>query len=224
MQSWSEGSSPMNEKLQIYRVVVVDDHALFRAGLVSLLGHIESFRVVGQAQNGSEAIEVIDKTKPDLIILDVNMPIMSGVETVRALRKMGNDARIVMLTISKNETDILGAIKEGADGYLLKNAEPEQFKHELLQVMRNRSVISPEVVNQIFNAVRATETDLNNLLTEREVDVLNCLALGMTTKQISDDLVISKNTVKTHVRNLMKKLDAANRTEVVGIALRQGLI
>lgn len=214
----------MNDNLKTYRIVVADDHALFRAGLVSLLGNMDRFEVVGQAENGAQAVDVVRETSPDLVILDIHMPVMSGVETVRALRRTGVSVRIVMLTISKNQGDLMGAIQEGADGYLLKNAEPEELHHALLQVMGNKSVIAPDVVNQIFDAVRAKGTNKDDLLTERETDVLKCLADGMTTTQIADKLVISKNTVKTHVRNIMKKLDASNRAEVVGIALKVGLI
>jgi DNA-binding NarL/FixJ family response regulator len=214
----------MKIKEKIYRVVVVDDHALFRAGLVSLLRQMECFEVVGEAQNGVEAVDVVRDTIPDLVILDVNMPVMNGVGTVRVLRKMQVLARIVMLTISKNEADLMRAIQEGADGYLLKNAEPDQLKQALLQVMGDKSVISPDMVKTVFNAVRAIGADAGDLLTEREKDVLTCLVQGMTTKEIGDNLVISKNTVKTHVRNIMKKLDASNRAEIVGIALKKGLI
>jgi DNA-binding NarL/FixJ family response regulator len=214
----------MKIKEKIYRVVVVDDHALFRAGLVSLLRQMDCFEVVGEAQNGVEAVDVVRDTIPDLVILDVNMPVMNGVGTVRVLRKMQVLARIVMLTISKNEADLMRAIQEGADGYLLKNAEPDQLKQALLQVMGDKSVISPDMVKTVFNAVRAIGADAGDLLTEREKDVLTCLVQGMTTKEIGDNLVISKNTVKTHVRNIMKKLDASNRAEIVGIALKKGLI
>jgi len=209
---------------KIYSVVVVDDHALFRAGLVSLLRQMECFEVVGEAKNGVEAVDVVRDTYPDLVILDVNMPIMNGVGAVRVLRKMQVLARIVMLTISKNEADLMRAIQEGADGYLLKSAEPDQLKQALLRVMGDKSVISPDMVKTVFNAVRARGADADDLLTVREKDVLNCLVRGLTTNEIGDNLVISKNTVKTHVRNIMKKLDASNRAEIVGTALKKGLI
>ncbi len=214
----------MKNKGKTYRVVVVDDHALFRAGLVSLLRQMECFDVVGEAQNGVEAVDMVRDTLPDLVILDVNMPVMNGVGAVRVLRKMQVRARIVMLTISKNEADLMRAIQEGADGYLLKNAEPDQLKQALLRVMEDKSVISPDMVKTVFNAVRARGADAEDLLTRREKDVLNCLVQGLTTKEIGDNLVISKNTVKTHVRNIMNKLDASNRAEIVGTALKKGLI
>ncbi len=214
----------MKIKEKTYRVVVVDDHALFRAGLVSLLRQMECFDVVGEAQNGVEAVDMVRDTLPDLVILDVNMPVMNGVGAVRVLRKMQVRARIVMLTISKNEADLMRAIQEGADGYLLKNAEPDQLKQALLRVMEDKSVISPDMVKTVFNAVRARGADAEDLLTRREKDVLNCLVQGLTTEEIGDNLVISKNTVKTHVRNIMNKLDASNRAEIVGTALKKGLI
>lgn len=209
------------------RLVVVDDHALFRAGLISLLGEMGGIRVVGEAGDGREALEVIRRARPDIVLLDVNMPDMDGVRTVQALRGSPDTAqqKILMLTISKNEADLLGAISAGADGYLLKNAEPEELHRAIRLVAEGMSVLSPQVTRQLFEAVTQESGRAPDLgLSSREMDVLVCLARGRTSSQIADDLVISENTVKTHVRHILEKLEASNRAEAVSKALQLGLI
>ena len=206
------------------RLVIVDDHALFRSGLISLIQDIQGFEVVGEAGNGRDAIEVVEKSKPDVVLLDVNMPIMGGVETVRMLRQQQN-CRILMLTISKNEEDLFGAIAAGADGYLLKNATPDELERSIQNVHRGDSVLSPEVTRQVLKAVNFDQTRTPDFgLSSREMEVLQCLAQGMTTAQISTDLFISDNTVKTHVRHILEKLEASNRAEAVSKAMQLGLI
>ncbi len=215
----------MNERSQPIPIVVVDDHHLFRAGLVSLLAGMDEFSVVGEAENGVEALNVIANTHPTIVLLDVNMPVMDGVETVRALRSAGNDLRIVMLTISKRQDDLLGAIRAGANGYLLKNAEPDELREALLRVVSNVAVLAPEITGQVMDALRLGYPQRQSeTLTEREIEVLGCLAKGMTTAQIATALVISKNTAKTHVRNILKKLKVSNRTEAVSVAMSDGLL
>jgi DNA-binding NarL/FixJ family response regulator len=207
------------------RVVVVDDHTLFRRGLVSLLTVMQGIQVVGEASNGENSLEVIARTRPDLVLLDVNMPVMDGVETVKALRSRA-DCRILMLTISQQQQDLIGAIQAGADGYLLKNAEPDDLRNAIFLVMDNKSVISPEVTRQVFQVVSQSSNNSEKTanLTPRELEVLQCLAMGKTTSQASKQLYISKNTVKTHVRKILNKLKASNRTEAVSKAVLYGLI
>jgi two-component system nitrate/nitrite response regulator NarL len=206
------------------RLVVVDDHALFRAGLISLLGEMAEFQVVGEAGDGETAVEIIHKTQPDVVLLDVNMPGMGGVETVQLLRKR-EKSRILMLTISKNDEDLLGAITAGADGYLLKNAEPEDLRKSIMLVHQGMSVLSPYVTRQVLQAVSLEQARAPDMgLSSREMDVLACLAQGMTTAQIAEELYISENTVKTHVRHILEKLEAANRAEAVSKAIQMGLI
>jgi DNA-binding NarL/FixJ family response regulator len=206
------------------RIVVVDDHALFRAGLVSLLEDMPEFSVVGEAANGRDAMIIIKQAHPDVVLMDVNMPIMNGIEAVRLLKR-GESCRILMLTISKNEEDLFGAISAGADGYLLKNAEPEELKRAILQVVEGHSVLAPEVTQPILKAV----ANLNlqggaKGISRRELEVLECLAQGLTTAQISARLFVSENTVKTHIRHILEKLEASNRTEAVSKATQIGLL
>lgn len=206
------------------RLVVVDDHALFRSGLVSLLSETEDFLVVGQASDGNQALTVIDQTHPDIVLLDVNMPGMGGVETVSQLRKK-NGVKIIMLTISKQDEDLFGAITAGADGYLLKSATPEELIGAIRKVQQGMAVLSPDVTKKVLRAVNLDQSKVPmSGLSSREMEVLMRLAQGMTTSQISKDMFISENTVKTHVRHILEKLEAANRAEAVRKATQLGLI
>jgi len=206
------------------RLLVVDDHALFRSGLISLLKDMPEFQVVGEACNGREALEAAQQLNPDVVLLDVNMPVMDGVETVR-LMKESLSCRILMLTISKNDDDLFGSILAGADGYLLKNANPDELRKAILQIQEGMAVLAADVTRKVMVAVRADQTNLaGHGLSSREMDVLRCLAQGKTTTQISNELFISDNTVKTHVRHIMEKLEASNRAEAVSKALQMGLM
>jgi two-component system, NarL family, nitrate/nitrite response regulator NarL len=207
------------------RMVVVDDHALFRAGLVSLLGEMSDFKVVGEAGNGRDALQLIDNVRPDLVLLDVNMPVMNGVETVKTLKQSGFKGNIVMLTISKHEEDLFGAIQAGADGYLLKNSEPEELRKAICQVSLGQSVISPEVTRPLLKAVAQNHgLVFDGGLSRRELEVLEYLAQGKTTIQIAEELFVSENTIKTHVRHILGKMEASNRAEAVSKATQMGLI
>jgi DNA-binding NarL/FixJ family response regulator len=209
-------------------LVVVDDHALFRAGLISLLGEMPEFQVVGEAGDGQAALEVIRRVRPDVLLLDVNMPLMGGVDVVRAIRCLpqSDQCRILMLTISKSEEDLLGAISAGADGYLLKSAEPDELRKAILLVTQGMSVLSPQVTRQVLRAAVSGEANRSSDsgLSSREMEVLECLAHGKTTSQIAGELFISENTVKTHVRHILEKLEASNRAEAVSKAAQMGLI
>jgi two-component system, NarL family, nitrate/nitrite response regulator NarL len=206
------------------RIVVVDDHALFRRGLVGLLSEMENFHVVGEASNGEDALEIITEQVPDVVLLDINMPGMSGIETLSALRRQGLKSQVLMLTISQQEEDLLGAIRAGAQGYLLKNAEPETLQTTIKQVMAGKSVLAPEVTGQVFRLVRSGQLGTSTVLTEREVEVLRYLARGLTTSQTGAEMFISENTVKTHIRHILEKLEVSNRAEAVARASQLGLI
>lgn len=206
------------------RIVVVDDHTLFRRGLVGLIAEMDDFQVVGEAANGPEALDIIEKQKPDIVLLDVNMPNMSGVETLVAMRKQGIDSPTLMLTISQHEEDLIGAIRAGASGYLLKNAEPETLQQTIKQVVSGKAVLAPEITEQVFRLVRSGQMGSANLLTEREVEVLRFLSRGLTTAQTGTEMFISENTVKTHIRHILEKLEVSNRAEAVSKATRLGVI
>lgn len=206
------------------RIVVVDDHALFRAGLVSLLTTIPEFEIVGEAGDGREALSIVADEKPDIVLLDVNMPVMGGVEMVEALQET-EKPRILMLTISKHDEDLFGAIAAGADGYLLKDAEPDELRRSIILVAEGKSVLSPEVTGRVMKVVGSSHGIPPDVaLSRREMDVLKCLAKGKTSAQIASDLFISENTVKTHVRHILEKLEASNRAEAVSRAIQLGVI
>jgi DNA-binding NarL/FixJ family response regulator len=207
-----------------YRLVVVDDHALFRRGLVGLLGDMTEFEVVGEAGDGMEALDVIARARPDIVLLDVNMPRMDGIGLVQALRRQKESPRILMLTISQDDGDLLRAVKAGANGYVLKNTEPEDLRQALLSVVRGQGALSPEVVGSVLSALSKAVLEEPALLSDREQEVLVCLADGLTTMQIAARLYISENTVKTHIRHILDKLESSNRTEAVGKATQLGLL
>ncbi len=207
------------------RIVVVDDHVLFRRGLVGLLADMSEFEVVGEAGNGIEALDIVRKTQPDIVLMDVNMPRMDGVVAVQQLREEKSTVRILMLTISQEQDDLLGAIHAGADGYLLKNTDPDELRRSILRVAQGQGVLSPEVTSKVLKVVaRHPGSEPQNMLSERELEVLICLAEGQTTLQIANRLFISENTVKTHIRHILEKMEASNRTEAVGKAIQLGLI
>jgi DNA-binding NarL/FixJ family response regulator len=210
----------MSKKL---RLVVVDDHALFRRGLISLLTEMDEFEVVGEAENGQDAVGVVSEAHPDIVLLDINMPVMDGVEALRAIRKAMPQQLALMLTISQNDDDLIGAIVAGANGYLLKNTEPDTLRETLLQVASGNAVLAPEVTARVMQAVRRSNMEHHRtLLSERELDVLRCLARGQTTSQIAAGLFISENTVKTHIRHILEKMEVNNRSEAVARAMQVG--
>lgn len=209
----------------VLRLMVVDDHALFRRGLVGLLEEMPGFQVVGQAGDGQQALPMIDQLKPDIILLDLNMPVMDGIDTLRALRERQNPAKVMMLTISQDNSDLLDAIQAGADGYLLKNTEPEDLRRAIWRVAEGQGALSPEVTAPVLRAIARYTADVSApLLSDREVEVLKVMVGGLTTQQIAARLFISENTVKTHVRHIFEKLEVSNRAEAVGKALQMGLI
>ncbi len=209
----------------LIRLLVVDDHALFRRGLVGLLSEMPEFEVVGEADNGLDAVKVAMEVRPDVILLDVNMPGMSGIETLEALRRAHVTAHVLVLTISQQEDDLVAAIVAGADGYLLKNAEPAMLRETIRRVAAGEAVLSPEMTDKVFQALRRVPgTRSAGMLSSREMEVLRCLARGMTTAQVAEELFISENTVKTHVRHILEKLDVNNRAQAVAKASQMGLL
>ncbi len=212
----------MSERL---RLVVVDDHALFRRGLVGLLRDMPEFEVAAEASNGEQALAVLAQVQADIVLLDLNMPVMDGLGVVEAVRRAGDRPRILMLTISQNDADLLAAIRAGADGYLLKNTEPEDLRRALLRVAQGQSVLSPEVTAPVLRALMQGGNETPpSVLSEREMEILDLLALGQTTQQIASGLFLSENTIKTHVRHILEKLGAANRTEAVSKAMQMGIL
>jgi DNA-binding NarL/FixJ family response regulator len=223
--STPQKSSPNGDHRAQLRLVVVDDHALFRRGLVGLLDEIPGFIVVGQASDGQQALPVIEEQRPDVVLLDLNMPNMDGIATLRALKERRLAVRVLMLTISQDDHDLLDAIRAGADGYLLKNTEPEDLRRAIYRVAEGQGALSPEVTGPVLRALtHAPEAAPAPLLSDRELEVLECMVDGQTTQQIANRLFISENTVKTHVRHIFEKLAVSTRAEAVGRAMQMGLM
>jgi two-component system nitrate/nitrite response regulator NarL len=198
------------------RVLVIDDHPLLRKGVCQLLALTDGFIVVGEAASGREGIELAKQLDPDLILLDLNMKGINGLETLRTLRDMGVDARIILLTVSNAPEDLISAIRAGADGYILKDNDPDDILRLIGDAMQGQTAISPELANLLATALREesiSDQRSHASLTERETAILKCLAAGMSNKLIAREMDIMESTVKVHVRNLLKKLKFRSRVE-----------
>ncbi|AHE99567.1 two-component system response regulator NarL [Thioalkalivibrio paradoxus] len=196
------------------RVLVIDDHPLFRRGARHLMDIEAGFEVVGEASSGREGLDLALKLVPDLILLDLNMTDMDGTETLGALREAGIDARVVMLTVSDEEEDLVAALRAGADGYLLKHTEPEELLRQLRQVLSGRLILTDELTERLAEAMRRKPPPgERGMLTRREQEVLDQIAAGLSNKQIARELGLSEGTVKVHVKHLLKKLGMHSRLE-----------
>ncbi|EPZ7317680.1 response regulator [Vibrio mimicus] len=192
------------------RVLLVDDHPLMRRGINQLLSFEEEFEVVAEAGNGAEAIALAHDLQPDLILLDLNMKGMSGLDTLTALRTDECDAYVVILTVADSAADIEALVKAGADGYLLKDTEPDQLVTLLKQAMQGEKAFSESVERYLLN--RDEGSNPFEALTEREMQIMSEVAKGYRNRQIADRLFISESTVKVHMKSLLKKLDVPSRT------------
>ncbi len=214
------------------RVLVVDDHALFRRGIVTVLTNQEGINVVGEAVNGLEAIEKATELAPDVIVMDLNMPQCNGLEATQALQAKMPQVNILVLTVSDNEADLFAAIKFGATGYILKNTEPEELVQAIHHITQGGVIISPSMAIKLLTEFRNSGADARAKktadeeadLSPREDEVLRLVAQGATNKEIADSLFISENTVKTHLRNIMDKLHLANRSQAAAYAVKRGLV
>jgi len=214
------------------KVLVVDDHTLFRRGITAVLANQESLEVVGEAVDGLEAIEKTKKIVPDVVLMDLNMPRCSGLEAIQALQTEMPQVNVLVLTVSDKEADLFAAVKFGARGYILKNTEPEELINAIFQIAQGGVIVSPLMATKLLTEFKdlsagverepipGTDTDLS----PREGEVLQLVAQGAPNKKIADSLFISENTVKTHLRNIMEKLHLANRSQAAAYAVRRGLV
>lgn len=218
------------------KILLVDDHLIFRRGVASILtstkatGQIE---LIGEASDGHEAIEQARKLKPDLVLMDIHMPRMDGIQAARQIKAELPGVKIVMLTVSDDDQDLFNAIKSGADGYLLKNLSSNELLEALKSIQAGEAAISSPLATRILKemarpttAASATRTSPKDkeILTDRELEVLNMASRGLTNKEIASALTIAENTVKNHMRNVLEKLHFQNRTQAVAYALREGLV
>jgi DNA-binding NarL/FixJ family response regulator len=208
------------------RVVLADDHALVRDGIASLLvawGH----EVVGQATDGESAVDLVQRLAPDLVLMDVRMPGIGGIEATRRIKASSPAVAIVMLTASEDEDDLFGAIQVGAQGYLAKNLESDELRRMLDAVRRGEAAITPATAARIlehFQQAGRPPAPEPDRLTEREMEVLELVTRGLRNKEIASALEISQNTVKYHLGNILSKLHAQSRAELTARAIREGLV
>jgi DNA-binding NarL/FixJ family response regulator len=207
------------------RIVVADDHPSVREGLVSMYGREEGFEVVGQAVDGTEAVDLVGRLDPDVVLMDLKMPRMDGVEAIRRIKKSHPRTEVLVLTTFDSDDYIFQGIEAGARGYLLKDAPREELFRAVRAVARGESLLQPNVAARLINRVAemARQTP-EETLSERELEVLRCMARGAANKEIANELVISENTVKTHVASIFQKLGATDRTQAVTTALQRQLI
>jgi DNA-binding NarL/FixJ family response regulator len=216
----------------VLRVLLVDDQALFRKALAGLVNAQLDMTVAGEAENGFQALERVRELSPDVVVMDVNMPVAGGVEGVRAIRGAGYATKIVMLTVSEDDDDLFDAIRAGANGYLLKNIRPEVLFDDLRGVMRGEAPIAPAIAHKLLDALRegpprphaaAAPRDGDVALTRREQEILQLVAAGLSNKEIASQLVITEGTVKNHVHNALEKLHLSNRTQAAAYTVAQGM-
>jgi two-component system NarL family response regulator len=215
----------------VIRVLIADEQALFRRGLNAVLDSEEDIAVVAEAEDGEAAVATTQELAPDVVILDVRMPRVDGIEAARRIRDSRPSTRILVLTASDDEDDLYEAIKAGANGYLLKDISVEEVAGAIHAVMQGQSLISPSMASKLlsqFNALARQAAEKEQLpapaLTARELEVLKLVARGMTNREVAEKLFISDNTVKNHVRNILEKLHLHSRVEAVMYAVRMRLL
>ena len=222
----SDGASIPGQDLSALRVALVDDHELFRRGLRELLTE-RALEVVGEASDGEEAVRMAREEVPDVILMDVSMPGIGGVEATRRSRAETPHTRIVMLTVSADQDDVNEAILAGASGYLLKDAPITEIVSGIAAASRGEALLSPAIVGNLLARIGASAAGpspgLHLRLTDRERDVLELMAAGRDNPQIAEELFISVQTVKNHVSNILAKLEVENRIQAAVYAVRRGL-
>ncbi len=227
----------MSEPIQL---LVVDDHPLFRRGLIALLSQDDRFEIVGEAGDVGEALRVLAKTQQDLLLLDNHLPGVKGVDAIASLKSDRPNLRILMLTVSEDEEDLSKALQSGADGYLLKTSESDQLCDALVKVHEGHSVISPSMLNKLVSTMRhpanptadavgimsfskAAAIQSLDKLSPREKDIFLLIAKSLSNKQIARDLDIAETTVKIHIQHIFKKLDLTSRVQIAVFAATHGL-
>ena len=222
-QATAEGSTHDN-----LRVLIVDDHDLFRSGLRTLLED-EGVQIVGEASSGQDALEIVRQLAPDVVVMDLNMPGMGGVEATRHISSVAPLTRVLMLTISDQDNDVIDAILAGACGYLLKSSSIQELMAGIRAAAQGESLISPTIATKVLQRIRASshqpeiEDTIRSELSDREIEVLKLIANGKDNAQIAAELVISPKTVKNHISNILMKLQIQNRIQAAVYAVRSGI-
>ncbi len=207
------------------RILVADDHAVVRKGLQALIGTEDGMTIIGEAENGRDAVSLAMELKPDVVLLDLKMPFLSGVEVIRKIRDAGLPSKILILSSFADDDSVLPAIKAGALGYLLKDSSPGDLIAAIRTVGRGESSLAPSIALKLVREVRDPQGGASQAesLTDRELDVLERMARGLTNQEIAADLEIAERTVRNHVGHILDKLGLTNRTQAAVYALRQGI-
>lgn len=211
-----------------YRVLIADDHPLARQAIRGLLDDDALFETVGEASSGEEAVAMCGNLQPDLVLMDIRMPDIGGLEATRRIKQLYPYVRVVMLTVSDHVADLFTAIQFGAQGYLLKNMDPDDWMNYLRALLDDNAEVSRRMADKLFQHFRggggrgAPEAD-SAVLTPRERELIACVSAGDTNRQIAERLNIAENTVKNHIKNILDKLQLENRVQLTAYAVRQGL-
>ena len=225
----NEKPEPASRSAETLRVLLVDDHDLFRTGLRNLLEE-QTVQVVGEAADGMQAIRMVRELAPDVVVMDLNMPGMTGVEATRQVTSLAPLTRVVVLTISDQDEDVMNAILAGACGYLMKDSSIQDLMQGIRAAAVGESLISPHIAAKVLQRIRATGTNeadaamIRAELSDREIEVLKLIANGKDNAQIAADLHISPKTVKNHISNILMKLQIDNRIQAAVYAVRSGIV
>jgi len=213
----------MNDTDETIKLVIVDDHRVVRSGVKALIETEPDLEVIGEAADGREAVTKVKAQNPDVVLMDLVMPEMDGVDATSEITKLSPAPEILILTSFSEEERIIQAIKAGASGYLIKDASPDELVQAIKDVYHGESTLDPKVAGTVLRSVQNEPKDSSEDLTDREVEVLELLAEGLPNENIAEKLYISERTVRSHVSNILGKLNLANRTQAALYAVRQGI-
>src|SRR3954447_19974784 len=206
------------------RVMIVDDHPITRSGLRTALSGSDEVEIVGEAESGEQAIDLVEEVKPEVVFMDVRMPGMGGLEATKIIREVSPDTKVILFTVEESRAAIADAIRAGVSGYLLKDVSAAELIQAAKLALEGKAVIHPTLTRAFIEEVQYVEQRPDTPLSRRESQILQKVAYGATTKEVARDLEISPHTVKTHLERIFEKLGANDRAQAVAIALRQGLV
>jgi len=207
----------------LIKVLIADDHAVLRHGLRLILQETPDLRVVGEAADGETAVTLIQELQPDVVLMDLNMPGLNGVEATHRIRSSQPHVHVVVLTISKKDKDLIEAVKAGAKGYLIKSAQSSEVIEAIRRVAAGEAILPPALMARVLDEL-TNPTPTPEILTGREQEIIKLVAQGLGNKSIARTLYISENTVKTHMRHILEKLNLSNRAEAAAYAVHTGLV